>query len=452
MSTVFRNVVAACLAIALIFGAGSARAFALLRDAEIENALRLYSVDIFEAANLEKDAVKLYLVNDKSLNAFVAAGQNIFIHSGLLEEADNADQVIGVIAHETGHIIGGHLSRVREAMKKASRISSISFILGALAAVGGSPDVAMAVLMKGQQVAGQTYLSYSRNQESSADQAAIRLLRRTGQSAIGLREFMAKLQALEVSNRIKQVSYSRSHPLTRERLSSLDAAIKESPHAGNRASEELDRVHQRVRAKLFGFLHSLEDTLIRYPQSDQSVPGRYARAIAYHQVADLRASLSIINSLLVDLPDDPYILELKGQIYYEHGRIPEAIKMYQAAVDRRPHEPLILASLGAAQLATAQPQQTKNAIGNLNASLAFDPDNTVAWLKLATAYNDVGNPGMANLATAERYVRLGRRGDAMQQAKRAAKKLPAGSSGWIRANDIQNYIKSLPRPRVRRRG
>ncbi|NQV21638.1 MAG: M48 family metalloprotease, partial [Rhodospirillales bacterium] len=393
-----------------------------------------------------------YLVNDNSLNAFVAAGQNIFVHSGLLEEADNPDQVIGVIAHETGHIIGGHLSRVREAMKKASRVTSVAFILGALAAAAGSPDAAMAVLMKGNEVAGRTYLNYSRVQESSADQAAIRLLRKTGQSPLGLREFMAKLQSLELSRRIEQVSYSRSHPLTRERVSSLDAAIKDSPYSDVHATDELNRVHQRVRAKLFGFLHSLEDTLIRYPQSDQSVPARYARAIAYHKVANLRAALSEINSILVELPDDPYILELKGQIYYEHGKIPESVKLYQLAVNQSPQEPLILASLGAAQLALEQPELAARAVENLNASLAFDPDNTIAWLQLAVAYNDVGNPGMANLATAERYVRMGMRSEAMQQAERAIHKLPEGSSGWIRANDIQNYIRSLPRPKVRRHG
>ncbi len=310
----------------------------------------------------------------------------------------------------------------------------------------------MAILMKGQDVAGRSYMSYSRVQESAADQAALRLLNKTKQSPRGLRDFMGKLQALEISRRTRQASYARSHPLTRERLSALDEGIAASPYAEVKAPEEVNKAHQRVRAKLFGFLHSLEDTLIRYPQSDQSVPARYARAIAYHKTSQLRAALSEINSIMVDLPDDPYVLELKGQIYFEHGRIPESVQMYQAAVDLSPHEPLILASLGAAQLAMEQQPLAERAIGNLNASLAFDPDNTVAWLQLSMAYNNTGNAGMANLATAERYVRLGMRGEAMQQAKRAARKLPEGSSGWIRANDIQNYIRALPRPRMRRRG
>ncbi len=449
---VIRSLLVLFVSVPLLLGPGQARAFSMLRDAEIENALKLYSAGIFEAANLEPGAVKLYLVNDKSLNAFVALGQNIFIHSGLLEEADDANQVTGVIAHETGHIIGGHLSRIGDARKKASRAATMSFILGALAAAAGSPDAAMAVLMKGQDVAGRTYMNYSRIQESAADQAALRLLRKTGQSPQGLRDFMAKLQGLEVSRRMQQISYSRSHPLTRQRISALDQGIAKSQYTDAKTSDELNMVHERVRAKLFGFLHSLEDTLNRYPQSDQSIPARYARAIAYHKTSQLRASLSEVNSILVDIPDDPYVLELKGQIYFEHGRIPEAVKMYQAAVEQSPHEPLILASLGAAQVAMEQPKSAKQAIGNLNASLAFDPDNTLAWLQLSVAYNDIGNAGMANLATAERYVRMGMRGEAMRQARRAAKKLPTGSTGWIRANDIQNYIRALPRPKMRRRG
>ncbi len=452
MPTWIRSLLALCVAFPLLLGSGEARAFSLLRDAEIENALQLYATGIFEAANLDPGSVKLYLVNDPSLNAFVAAGQNIFIHSGLLQEADIPEQVIGVIAHETGHIVGGHLSRIGEARKKASRVASMSFILGALAAAAGSPDGAMAILMKGQSIAGRTYMSYSRVQESAADQAALRLLHKTKQSPKGLRTFMGKLQALEISRRLPQGSYTRSHPLTRERLSALDEGIGASPYNEAKVPEDVNKAHQRVRAKLFGFLHSLEDTLIRYPQSDQSVPARYARAIAYHKTSQLRASLSEVNSILVDLPDDPYILELKGQIYFEHGKIPEAVLMYQAAVDLSPHEPLILASLGAAQLAMEQQSLAESAIGNLNASLAFDPDNTLAWLQLSMAYNDTGNAGMANLATAERYVRLGMRGEAMQQARRAAKKLPEGSTGWVRANDIQNYIRTLPRPRIRRRG
>jgi predicted Zn-dependent protease len=445
-----RILLAFWLAVLVLFGPTTARALSLLRDAEVEHALKLYTADILEAARLEKEAVSLYLVNDPTLNAFVGGGQNIFMHSGLLEEAETPDEVIGVIAHETGHIIGGHLTRSRAAMKQASRKATMSFILGALAAAAGSPDAAMAILMKGQQVAGAEYMKYSRVQESAADQAAIRLLRQSGKSPQGFRDFMAKLQSLEISRRTKQVSYSRSHPLTRERVSGLDAAIARSPYEGTVESEELVKIHQRVRAKLFGFLHSMEETLNRYPQSDQSIPARYARAIAYHGTSQLRPALAEINSLLVDLPDDGFFLELKGQMYYEHGRFAEAVQMYSAAAARLPHEPLILAALGIARLDLGEAEQTKLAITDLVSSLAFDDDNILAWLKLAVAYNDNGNAGMANLATAERYVRMGMRGEAMQQAKRAIRKLPEGTTGWIRAHDIQNYIRALPRPRRRR--
>ena len=408
----------------------------LIRDAEIEHTIRVFVTPAFVAAGLEPSSIKIYLVNDPAINAFVAAGQNIFINTGLIIRTENPGQLIGVVAHETGHIAGGHLARGEEAMRTAFYESILSMVLGAAAMVAGGGGAGQAIMAGGQQVAQRSFLQFSRTQEAQADNAGVNFLTRSGQSARGLLEFLQILEGQEALTSNRQDPYVLTHPLSRERVAALRLEVEKSPFYNKPWPPEYVEMHKRIRAKLIGFMEPLGQVLRQYPETDQSRPARYARAIAYYRVPEFDKAISELDSLLKERPDDPYFLELKGQILLENGHVAESVPVYEAAVKNDPDEPLIRYALGQAQLSTEQPELTKTAIANLEQAVREDPDNPGAWYQLSVGYGRENNLGMAHLASAERAMLVGRPLDAKQQAERALTRLARGSPAALRAEDI----------------
>ncbi|MEQ9643783.1 MAG: M48 family metalloprotease [Alphaproteobacteria bacterium] len=430
-----------------VTGAAARGGFSFIRDAEIENTIRLYGAPLFAAAGLSPDAVRVHLINDKGLNAFVAGGQNIFINTGLLMAADTPNQVIGVIAHETGHIAGGHLARSLDAIQDASAQSLLAFLLGAAVMVGGGGAAGGAIIAGGTQVAQRSFLQYSRTQESAADQAGLRFLDETQQSGIGLYGFLEKLGDQEALLATSQDPYVRTHPLTRERLAAIKFHVDKSPYTGKTDPPALVARHDRMVAKLHGFLDSPAQTMKRYPESDTSVPARYARSVAHHQRREDDKAVALVDSLLAEQPDDPFFHELRGQILLESGRIDDAVPSYQRAVELAPNEALLRVGLGQAQVSVQSDRYVKDAIENLNAAIRVDRSNIGAWRWLAMAYGRDDQIGEASLATAERYMLAGRFREAGGQADRATKLLPAGSPGALRAEDIKQAAESAQKKR-----
>ena len=434
-----------CLVLALALATSSAEAqrkISLILDAEIEDTIRVFSAPLFAVAGLDAAAVQVHLINDKALNAFVAGGQRIFLHTGLLQATDSANQVIGVIAHETGHISGGHLARGQEALSGASTQAIITMLLGAAAAVAGGGGAAAGVIAGGTQLMQRTLLQYSRTQEAAADQAALGFLDQTGQSSRGLLQFLQKLGDQEALATANQDPYVRTHPLARERIDSARAHVERSPHAGATDPPLFQRMHARMRAKLVGFLDSPPQTMQRYPPSDGSEPARYARAIAWHKANNLPAALAAIDGLIKDYPDDPYYLETKGQFLLESGRVGEAVGPYEAAVRLRPEAPLLLLGLGQAQVSTEDPRHLRSAIENLETAQRRDPNDASVWRWLAQAYGRDGQEGPAALATAERYALTSQYRDCLLQANRALRLLGAGTPGALRAEDLKQFAET----------
>ncbi len=447
-----RPVVVAALALALLAGdnLAAARGLSLIRDAEIEDTIRAYAEPLFAAAGLDPKAVQVHLVNDRSLNAFVAAGQRLFINTGLIMATERPNQLIAVIAHETGHISGGHLARKQAALRNLKVQSILAMVLGVGAAVAsGKGAAAGAIALGGTEAAERMFLKYNRTEESAADQAALRFLDLTGQSSSGMLEFFEIIGGQDLLVGASQDPYVRSHPLTSERIASVRSHLARSPFADQPDPPEFVVAHDRMQAKLRGFLSSPKSTLRRYPTSDQSVVARYARAVAYHRRVELERALAEIDSLLAEQPNDPYFNELKGQILYENGKVIEAIAPYQRAVDFHPGSPLLMMGLAQAMIATDRPDLNAAAIPHLELAVARDRDLAGAWHQLAIAYGRGGDLGLSALASAEEHLAAGDYRSASRQARRAMKKLAEGSPAWLRAQDIEQVAK---KEKKRKRG
>ncbi len=416
----------------------------LIRDAEIEHTIRVFAAPVFDAAGLDPNSVSVHLVNDSTINAFVAGGQRIFLNTGLLMRASSPNQLIGVIAHETGHIAGGHLARAQDALRSASVQQILALVLGAAAMATGSSggaQIGSAAILGGQQVALRSLLQYSRTQEGSADQAGATFMERTGQSIGGLLEFLKVLGDQEVLLYGRQDPYVQTHPVSAERIATLQERYDRSRFKNAPDKPENIELFKRMQAKLFGYLRTLPETLQQYPLTDKSVPARYARAFAYYRDPQLDKALAEVDSLIAERPDDPYFYELKSQIFYDNGKVADSIGPIQTAVKLAPAEPLLRFSLGQVQLATEDPALVKPAIGNLEDVVRRDPQNGSAWEQLAVGYGRDNNLGMAALASAERFLLQGVYRDARGQAERAVRLLPANTPAWIRAQDLVEQAK-----------
>jgi predicted Zn-dependent protease len=437
--------VAAAMALMPVAGASAA---SLIRDAEIEATLRAYADPIFEAAGLDADAVQVHIVNDRHINAFVSGGLQMFMHTGLLTAAETPNEVIGVIAHETGHIAGGHLIRAEEAIENATN----EMIVGALVSVAvgvlvEDPAPAIGGQQMARMIALRNLMTFTRAQEGAADQAAYRLLEATGQAPDGMVSFFKVLQRQEALSTERQDPYLRSHPLATSRIDAAEAAVARSAYAGKPDSAELKLRHQRMLAKLNGYLKPLRQVMKLYPQSDQSVPARYARAITLYRAARMDEAIAIMDGLIAEAPSDPFFLEQKAQILYENGRVAEAVPLYQRALDLAPGEPLIRLELAQAQIQLAEMAQGKGqsvdpallraAIDDLNKVVHLESKNAGVYKLLATAYGMQGDMAMADLFQAERWLASGDEKRGKQLAEQALAALPTGSPGWLRAQDIQ---------------
>jgi predicted Zn-dependent protease len=432
------------LVVALFSGAllaAPAAGQGLIRDAEIENTIRTYATPIFRAAGLEPENIRIHLIGDDELNAFVAGGQQLFIYTGLLIAAKEPGEVIGVIAHESGHIAGGHLARIQEELRNAQLKSILAVVLGAVAGVAsGDGRVAGGIAAAGQGEAAGSLFKYSRTQESAADAAGMKYLDATGQSSRGMYDFLKLLEGQMFRSGVRISPYLSTHPLTTERIDTVANHLALSRYADALQDPKLVEAHNRMRAKLIAFTRPMGVVLQRYPESDTSIAARYARAIGWYRVPDLPKATALIDALIADEPNNPYFHELKGQMLIESGRVAESLKPYEKSVALAPEEPLLEVALAKAQLETNDPALTDPARIHLEAALQREAGMGDAWRLLTVAYSRLGKDGETALAQAEYALIRGEKSQAKVLAERAMSVLPTGSAGWLRAQDIATQI------------
>jgi predicted Zn-dependent protease len=409
----------------------------VLRDSETELLFHDISAPLVQAAGLDPHNVKVVLLKDDSINAFVAGGQIVYIHSGLLTAADNVNQLQGVIAHELGHVAGGHILRIGEGAGAATKISILSLVLAAAAiAAGAPPDAGMGILYAGQRAALGNFMAFTRAQESSADLAGASYLSKAGVSGRGSLEFFKKLQNQEYRLAIySEDSYDRTHPLSQERIQALEEIYHKDPSWAKPIDPALEARFERVKAKLQGYIDP-QVALRKYPESDQTVPGHYARAYAYHLGAYPDKAVSEADSLLKTAPEDPFFLELKGQILLESGKPKEAIPVLRESVKNAPDQPMIAVMLGHALIASEDDKNFSEAKQVLKTAVNRDNDNPFAWLQLGMIYDHEGDTPRAALATAERSNLEGNPKMALTSARMAMMGIPANTPDYLRAQDI----------------
>jgi predicted Zn-dependent protease len=454
-----RRALGALLALALATGGAQAqspqgRGLSIIRDAEIEQLLRDYAAPILKAAGIDARAARIILVNDRTFNAFVANGRKIFINVGVLMDAETPNEVIGVLAHEAGHIAGGHLARLRTELSNAQILSVVGMLAGAAAVagsaasggrVGNSGTGAMGALTGGQELVRRNLLSYQRSEEQAADQAAVRYLTATGQSPRGMITTFRRFgdQAMFRSSALDP--YLMSHPLPSERVAQLETLAKASPHYEAKDPPALQARHDLMRAKLFGFVERPETALRRYPPSANTAAARYARAIVAHRSGRLAEAQGHMNELIRQQPNNPYFQELHGQILLESGRAREAVGPLRRAVSMAPNAATIRSMLGQALIASGEPGAVDEAIRHLSNAAQREPDYPDVFRHLSQAYGRKGDIGMAEVSAAQAAMNAGDLKYAQTLAYRAMEKLKPGTPGYLKADDIVNFRPSSSR-------
>ena len=418
----------------------------LIRDAEIEGLLRLYSKPIFKAAGLNPAAVHVYIIRNDKINAFVANGQRLFVHTGLLMRTKTPNELIGVMAHETGHIAGGHLARMGSELDKASVKSIIGMLVGVAAIVGGQATgqegasrAGQGIMLGTQGMAQRGFLAYQRDMEASADNAALKFLKATGQSAKGMLTLFQLLANESLASTADQDPYLFSHPMPLERIRNLELAAKSSPYFETLDPPQLVLRHQLMQAKLSGFLESPQAVFQRYPSSYNSLPSRYARSIAMFRKGDNKSAIPIIDSLIRDLPTDPYFWELKGQALLEAGQATQALAPLKQANTLLPNSGLLQILYAQALLATGDDANAKPALSLLIRAKRTESDSVDISKYSAIAYARLGDVPRAELATAEAALAQGDTTLAVEKAKNLANQFKQGTPEWLKANDILNF-------------
>lgn len=461
MSWLSRNaarLIGAATAVGLVLTAASpASAQNAIRDTEIETIIHEWSDPVFTAMGLEPSEIEILLINENELNAFATRGRIMGLNTGLILRTRNPGELLGVIAHEAGHIKNRHTLR-DGAQQAGMQPLLMTMALGALAIAAGAPDAGAVLLGNSQYFGTLSALRYMTHQEGEADNTGARALERAGLSGRGLVSFFENFRSQEVFSDARRFPYFRSHPLSSARIENLRRLVSEQSHYNEPDSPERLAQHALILAKIHAFMDSPNATLRDYPESNTSLPARYARSIAWYRDGQTQRALDAVDVLLTEQPENPYFWELKGQILFEEGRPAEAIGAHQRSVEIKPDAPLLRINLAHALIETGDPARLDQAILQLKRATALEGDNTMGWRLLSQAYASQGKEGEARLASAEMYFAAGAKDQATQFALRARDMLEPGTAEWTRAMDIvfasgatQDDVDDLDRRNERRR-
>lgn len=458
LKSAFKPVAVAFIGLAMMFQPILAQAQSnrvpIVRDAETEQLLNDYAKPLFKAAGLQRERFDIILVNDKSFNAFVS-GRRIFMHLGAIVEAETPNEIIGVLAHEIGHLAGGHQDRLRQQLDRAQAIAVVSALIGLGAAIGagssGNGDLVGAgggIVMGGQEAARRGLLAYRRSEEAAADQAAIQYLNATGQSGKGLLTTFERFDEGLALNRSRINPYRISHPLPRERLAALETLARDSRYFDRKDSAALQTRHDKVRAKILAYTYGQSAAEGFARKQDGTVAARYARALNAFLYGNPRNAIPLIDGLLAQEPNNPFYHEIKGEALLLARDADGAVNSLSRSVQlSKGRYPTLQVALGHALVLKGDEASLRRATGELEVALSLDPVNARAYRNLAMAYGRLGDAGNAELATAEEKFHLGQYKEAKRFAARAQRRFNRNEPQWLRADDIKRF--EIPKQRRR---
>jgi predicted Zn-dependent protease len=432
-----RLIASVCALVILSSPLQAAAAASLIRDAELEQTLRIYTDPLLISADIAPRTVRIFIVNDPAINAFVAGGMNIFVTTGLILATSKPGMLVGVLAHEVGHISGAHLSQFNEKTDRATLGSVLGAVLGAALVAGGAGDAGVGVIAGSQTMSLRRFLSDVRGNEEEADQAALEYLKANDISASGLLTMFELLRRKQSALEKNADPYLQTHPLNTNRVSVVRNALAVSDVPIDSVPVAYKKRHDRMLARLRAFIWTPEQTLTQYPEEDDSVPAQYARAIAYFRLNDMQKSIDILKGMIFTHRDDPFLYDTMGQVYYESGYPKAAALQYKQALRRLPDSPLILTELGRSLIVTGEKAYLREAVKHLDKATQIDDGYTDTWRLLATAYGKLGENGMAYVALAQEAALKGRTKDAIAFADNALQSLPEVSAGAQLARDIK---------------
>ena len=423
----------------------------VIRDTEAEQLLREYTRPILRTAGLEKQNIQMVIINQNVFNAFVADGRRIFVNYGAIMQSETPNQIIGVLAHETGHLAGGHLSKMREQIAQAQTQMIIAMLIGAGALVAGSrsgsnsglSNAGAAAFSAPQEVIRRNLLSYVRQQEENADRAGVKFLTANGQSAKGMYETFKRFTDESLFAARGADPYVQSHPMPAQRVAALEELARSSPYWDKMDDPAVQLRHDMVRAKISAFMERQDTVYRRYPLSNTSLPARYAHAITTYLHGDLRSAIAQIDSLIQLQPNNPYFHEVRGQALLEGGKPQEAIAPLRKAVQLSNNAPLIEMLLGQALVGADNKAYTDEAIVILRAAMVRETEAPIGYMQLAMAYGRKGDYAQADLASAQAAYLRGDNKTARDLASRAKTRFAIGTPGWVKADDIVS-AKPLP--------
>ncbi len=422
------------------------RQISVFRDAEVEALVADYVAPVLRAAGIRGSSIQVVLVNERDFNAFVADGRRIFINLGVLLQSDTPNEVIGVLAHETGHLAGAHLTRLRQEISRSQIISAVTMLAGAAAmaaaASAGNGEAAAAgagIALGGQTAAQRSLLAYQRGEELAADRAAITYLNATGQSAQGMLEVFSRFADQTMFTGRFVDPYVRSHPMARDRINQIERLARQSQYFERRDPPELQLRHDMALARLTALLDGERTVIRRYPNSDTSLPARYARALVEGRTGSARSAIQQLDQLIAVQPSNPFFWEARGTILFENGNPGDAARSWARALEIAPNNTMIRVFYGAALVESGDANVLSTAIGELERGLSNDQSLAFGYRFLGQAYARNGNTAMAQLASGLEAFARGDIQGAKGFAARAQLNLPRGSTGWLRAADILAY-------------